>query len=78
MRLLGVKAGGKSRQPMPIYEYACQKCKQNFELLRLGGEDESIVRCPKCQGVEVERILSVFSSSVGRSADASCGPSGST
>jgi len=63
---------------MPIYEYECQKCNETFEMLHLSSEDGKNVSCPKCQAVEVERVLSVFSSGAGQSADVSCGPSGST
>ena len=42
---------------MPIYEYACQKCGNEFELLVL---KDTKVACPSCQGEELERLLSGF------------------
>jgi len=63
---------------MPIYEYECRKCEEKFELLHLGREEQEAVRCPKCQALEVERIISLFSSGAAQSAAAGCGPSGST
>jgi putative FmdB family regulatory protein len=37
---------------MPIYEYACQKCGNEFELL-VRGQDRAA--CPKCKSAELER-----------------------
>ena len=63
---------------MPIYEYECTQCKEKFELLHLTKADEETACCPKCQAADVTRVLSVFSSGAGESADVGCGPSGST
>jgi putative FmdB family regulatory protein len=41
---------------MPLYEYACQKCKHTFEELVFGDE---AVECPQCHGAKVQRLLSV-------------------
>lgn len=43
---------------MPIYEYNCEECGEQFELLLRRADEE--VRCPKCDGTSVERLLSVF------------------
>ncbi len=43
---------------MPIYEYVCQGCSENFETLVLGKEK---VCCPKCSGEKLERQMSTFS-----------------
>lgn len=48
---------------MPIYEYACPTCGQDFEK-RLFRTTEK-VDCPSCGGSDVKRRLSSFS--VGRS-----------
>jgi len=40
---------------MPIYEYECEECSTRFELRR-SFEDESEVRCPKCEG-KVRRLF---------------------
>jgi putative FmdB family regulatory protein len=41
---------------MPLYEYVCKTCTHGFEELVFGSDQPS---CPKCQGGEVERVLSV-------------------
>jgi putative FmdB family regulatory protein len=41
---------------MPIYDYVCSDCKDEFELF-LRGKDEP--RCPSCESVALERQLSV-------------------
>lgn len=40
---------------MPIYEYACKSCGNQFEMLILGKEEAV---CPSCSGKELERLLS--------------------
>jgi putative FmdB family regulatory protein len=41
---------------MPIYEYRCQGCGHQFELLVL---KSTTVACPACSGAELERLLSL-------------------
>jgi putative FmdB family regulatory protein len=41
---------------MPIYEYACDDCNSEFELLVRGSEEPS---CPTCHSTKLERRLSV-------------------
>ena len=41
---------------MPLYEYACRKCRHEFETLVRDGE---AVTCPACQAEELDRLLSV-------------------
>ncbi|MCB2185898.1 MAG: zinc ribbon domain-containing protein [Deltaproteobacteria bacterium] len=43
---------------MPIYEYACDKCQNEFELLVFRSDDP--VCCPRCQSNEVHRLMSGF------------------
>ncbi|UCD85186.1 MAG: zinc ribbon domain-containing protein [Deltaproteobacteria bacterium] len=43
---------------MPIYEYHCSKCDQDFEELIIGGNTQ--VKCPNCGNQEVQRQMSVF------------------
>lgn len=45
---------------MPIYEYSCQSCESEFELLRTRAARDETVTCPTCGGDEVERIMSSF------------------
>ncbi len=40
---------------MPIYEYHCQKCNQDFERLVLGDERPD---CPACRSADVCRLMS--------------------
>jgi putative FmdB family regulatory protein len=67
---------------MPIYEYRCENCDNDFETLVFGTED---ICCPKCKG-PVERVMSCcsfksgagdFKSSSG-SGKSSCGTCSST
>ena len=55
---------------MPIYEFKCLSCGKVFELLTLKKDDgKSGMKCPKCNSLEVERILSsinVITSSGGK------------
>jgi len=41
---------------MPIYEYTCQGCQRDFELLIRGQERPE---CPECGGLKLEKRLSV-------------------
>jgi putative FmdB family regulatory protein len=41
---------------MPIFEYHCRGCEHDFELLVLKG---TAIECPKCQSVDLERLLSI-------------------
>ena len=43
---------------MPIYEYKCNNCNKNFELLIFGNE---VPCCPDCKSTDLKRIISVFS-----------------
>ncbi len=58
---------------MPIYEYVCEGCRHPFEELVRSSSQE--VRCPKCQGRELRKLLSVFASNV-KDAGSSPRPSG--
>ncbi len=35
---------------MPLYEYSCEKCEKNFELIR-NISDKTQVHCPTCDAV---------------------------
>lgn len=42
---------------MPIYEYGCAKCGQNFEVWQSMG-DAPVQRCEKCGSKRVSRLIS--------------------
>ena len=59
---------------MPLYEYACNDCHEEFETLVRGAERPA---CPSCQSQDLERRLSVFAAHTGGStASATPGPCG--
>jgi putative FmdB family regulatory protein len=42
---------------VPIYEYQCRQCGQEFELLVL---NTTLTACPSCQSSDLEQLLSGF------------------
>lgn len=42
---------------MPIFEYVCRQCNNNFEALVRAS---TTVECPKCKSTSLEKQLSVF------------------
>ncbi len=54
---------------MPIYEYQCQDCGAEFELLVSLGSDKKPA-CPECGSINLKKKISRFSS--GHSEGASC------
>ncbi|MBF0204949.1 MAG: zinc ribbon domain-containing protein [Desulfamplus sp.] len=40
---------------MPIYEYKCNKCDNNFETLVLGSD---VPACPSCQSNDLTKLMS--------------------
>ena len=49
---------------MPIYEYYCTKCQNEFELMRPVSQMQEPAPCPKC-GTPGKKLVSVFGSKVG-------------
>lgn len=45
---------------MPLYDYVCYSCGNNFEKLRRMSDDDGEVRCPDCDSEKIERLLSTF------------------
>ncbi len=43
---------------MPIYEYACRRCKGEFQTLIMKAEDEDTLLCPHCGGRNLSRLIS--------------------
>jgi putative FmdB family regulatory protein len=64
---------------MPIFEYRCKKCENEFEALVLGRERPN---CPHCRSGNLEKLLSTFSAVSGgqnrrpREASGPCGTCG--
>ena len=52
---------------MPIYEYVCQSCGHEFELLVMGREKPA---CPECEGTKLEKRFSTFAPGAGRDGSA--------
>ncbi|HIC91621.1 MAG TPA: zinc ribbon domain-containing protein [Syntrophaceae bacterium] len=44
---------------MPIFEYHCLNCDENFEELVLSSSQ--VVKCPKCSQTRLEKLLSTCS-----------------
>jgi putative FmdB family regulatory protein len=64
---------------MPIYEYTCQDCGQQFEKLVRVTSDQAVT-CPSCQSDKCNKSISLCCSSrtgsVSTGSSASCAPSG--
>jgi putative FmdB family regulatory protein len=56
---------------MPIYEFHCQKCEKDSEIL-IRSKDWKGTKCPHCGSPKLSKKLSVFASSTG---NANEGPS---
>ena len=52
---------------MPLYEYSCQTCSDSFEKLISASRADEQQTCPKCGGLETNRLLSSFAVSNGSS-----------
>ena len=50
---------------MPIYEFKCLKCEEFIEMLVMNQDDEIELKCPKCGGEDLERVLSTTSYTMG-------------
>jgi putative FmdB family regulatory protein len=48
---------------MPIYEYKCENCKNEFEVFTFLKDEEPL--CPSCGSKEVKKKVSNFQSSGG-------------
>jgi len=49
---------------MALYEYFCQNCKIEFEIMRPMSESDRPASCPKC-GAECQKLVSGFGSKTG-------------
>jgi len=63
---------------MPIYEFKCAKCGQEFEKIFFSSDKEEAVPCPECKSKKTRKMLSAFAggkSGCGSCASTSCAPS---
>jgi putative FmdB family regulatory protein len=60
---------------MPIYEFRCNQCQNEFEKLVLNSSEKIV--CPQCKSKKVQRMMSAFAFSSGgkfkSTASSSCG-----
>lgn len=50
---------------MPLFEYECRSCHQQFEYLTRDGQSPA---CPACKGEDLQKLLSAFAVNTGVSA----------
>ena len=48
---------------MPIYEYVCKECGEEFEELIIGSQN--VIKCRKCGSVNTEKKMSAFAFKAG-------------
>ena len=66
---------------MPIYEYHCLECGDNFEKIVPFSEIASLPECPVCHSTHTQKSISIFATSgssartSASSSQASCAPS---
>lgn len=59
---------------MPIFEYTCQRCGADFELLL--ASTTAAARCPECDSARLRRHLSLFAVAGGRAPAPAAGSAG--
>jgi putative FmdB family regulatory protein len=45
---------------MPIYEYKCNKCGKQFEVVTMSMNEKADAVCPKCKSKKTNRMMSNF------------------
>jgi putative FmdB family regulatory protein len=58
---------------MPIYEYICQDCQNEFERIRSFKDADAAQTCNHCQGENIKRQISLFNATSGGRAIAGTG-----
>ena len=61
---------------MPIYEFACPKCRKIFSFLSKRMNPERLPVCPKCGNKDLEKQMSRFAMTRGLPESAGAGESG--
>jgi putative FmdB family regulatory protein len=62
---------------MPIYEYKCVECGEEFDAYKKISENKEKETCPSCGGESLKLGISLFRTSTGGKKGESCGPVGS-
>lgn len=44
---------------MPIYEFECESCRNQFETLVF--KSDEVIACPSCKGTDVHKLMSACS-----------------
>ena len=66
-------------EPVPIFEYRCQKCGAEFDELESIDNRDKPHKCPACGSMKSERQLSVFCANSGEGGGgATCPSTGGT
>ena len=60
---------------MPLFEFVCTTCDQDFEELVRSAGAVGEVTCPKCGGAHVKKKISTFASKISGGASFSLGAS---
>jgi putative FmdB family regulatory protein len=46
---------------MPVYEYICRKCRNEFNtVLTIKEHEIQKLRCPKCESTDLEKVIEPF------------------
>lgn len=62
---------------MPVYEYHCETCGEDFDLFVRSATQRKEPECPRCGSAKVKKAVSLFGvggAGASRNSDASCGP----
>lgn len=60
---------------MPIHQYKCLECENNYEILHKSKELVENIKCPKCNSISYKKLISNFTASVSYSPSAPCATS---
>ncbi len=63
---------------MPIYEYHCQDCGEDFEVFVLSVSKAEEAECPKCRSHNTKRKISLFGWAGSKGSSSAVGSSCST
>jgi len=63
---------------MPLFEFVCKTCEDDFEELVLGSSAIDGVTCPSCGSQQIKKKISTFASKVAGASSFSLGASSAT